>query len=131
MKVTLDGPPPRDALVALIAEEFPDWRVVPVERATDDLDRPMVMIKQRTIAVLPASPISHYVVGFYVTLVDEHRDPTLAEPALDANVLALWSVLQATKNINPKQATKVSFDPQHMAYDIETDLWIGITKEQS
>lgn len=129
MNVTYTNGSPRDALVALLEAEFPDWRVVPAERATDVPDRPMLVVKQRSLTDLPQAPIAQLTIGFYVTIVAHQTDPTLAEPALDANVLAVWGLLKVTKGYQPKTATKVAFDQQHLAYDIETDVNVGITKE--
>lgn len=115
---------PRDSLVAALSGAFPDWLIVPAERNIDAPDRPVVIVKQRTIGRLPEAPASHYTVSCVLTLVDDHTDIELAEPALDANVLDLWERLMSLSNVHPKTATKVSFTETAMAYDIETDLTV-------
>lgn len=115
---------PRDTLVAALARAFPDWLIVPAERNIDVPDRPVVIVKQRTIGRLPEAPASHYTVGCVLTLVDDHTDIELAEPELDSNVLDLWESLMSLSNVHPQTATKVSFTETAMAYDIETDLTV-------
>jgi hypothetical protein len=115
---------PRDALVSALEGLFPDWLIVPAERNPDVLDRPAVVVKQRDIAPLPAAPNGAYTLTCIITIVDDHEDIELAEPALDANVLALWEGLMSLTNVHPKTATKAEWSAVALCYDIETDLTV-------
>lgn len=115
---------PREKLAESLTEGFPEWKVVPSERVPDSLDRPTLVLKQRTIARLPEAPQSHYTVGYFVTVVDDHTDFDAAETALDENVLAVWEYLMSLSNVHPKTATKALFADAYLAYDIETDLTV-------
>ncbi|NNC10343.1 hypothetical protein HII28_00390 [Planctomonas sp. JC2975] len=122
--VVINGQTPREVLVSALSDAFPEWLVVPVENVPDSLDRPAIVIKQRSIAPLPEAPQSHFTVSSLVTVVDDHTEWANAEPSLDTNVLLVWAALMGTKNVHPKTATKALFNTQYLSYDIETDLTV-------
>lgn len=121
--ISFEGQTPREFLTTALSAQFPGWLVVPSERVPDTLDRPALVIKQRSIQPHEAAPLSHYNVGFYVTVVDDHTDFQFAEDALDTNVLLVWTFMSASKAITPKTATKALFN-SYMSYDIEADLMV-------
>ncbi|QDZ14244.1 hypothetical protein [Humibacter ginsenosidimutans] len=123
--ISFNGNTPRQVLTTALEEAFPEWLVISSERAPDTLDRPALVIKQRTIDPLPSAPLSHFTVGFFVTVVDDSTDWDQAEDDLDTNVLLVWAALMETKNVNPSKAEKTTFnDNAYLAYDITTDLTV-------
>lgn len=115
---------PRQALTDALETAFPDWLVVPSERTPDTLDRPAIIIKQRTIQPLDAAPLSHYGITCLVTIVDDQTDFDLAEDSLDTNVLSVWELLMSLSNVHPTKAEKAMFNQTNLSYDIETDLTV-------
>jgi hypothetical protein len=122
---SFEGTSPRDVLAAALQAQFPDWLVISSERAPGTtIDRPAIVLKQRTIAPLDAAPQSYYTVSYYVTVVADEDDFDLAEVSLDANVLAVWECLMSLSSVHPVKADKATFNNSYLSYDIETDLTV-------
>lgn len=113
---------PRDQLLEWLTPVIPeDWKLVGFERALDVLSQTTVQLKQSDIEKLAAAPVGVWSLSFTITLIDPHTDFSLAEPALDDDVLLLFKILDRLPSVNPTKATKV-LAGQNLAYDITVSV---------
>jgi len=101
----------------------PRWRIVKTSRNLDQLSSPaVVMLKQLDLSPAPRAPRAEVLVNYVVTIIDPHQDISNAETALDDGVIELFRALQRIPFTNPKKATKVTFQDQYLAYDLEVEV---------
>lgn len=122
----------RDELAAALKPLLPpQWRIVKVARNLDTISSPaVVMLKQLSFEPAPRAPRAEVVVSFVVTVIDPHEDAENAEVALDDSAIELFRQLQRITHLNPKRATKVTFQDKYLAYDIELEL-VTTSKEKT
>lgn len=120
----------REQLAAQLRPLLPkSWRIVTTHESVDNLDVPVVKIKQKTIDRVPAAPAGRRVnVSFVVTIDASHVAQTqAAEDELDDTVLELIVALDAIGTAWTR-AEKV-IDDNRLAYDIDLSLTALKTKE--
>ncbi|MDL9978847.1 hypothetical protein [Microbacterium candidum] len=102
-----------------------DWAAIPAlskfhvratEKALDDIRKPTALIRQQSIAVSKAAPVSHSDVGILVTLISHFQDPDMAADALEDAVPAALEYYR-THYVQTETATAVAY-ANRSAYDI-------------
>ena len=109
----------RDDLIAELQRVAgKDVHVIAYQDNADVLDRKTVMVKQRTIQPLPATPKSGLRIDYTLTFIAPALNPAIAEAQLDEWVPELLDDLRMNWFVWT-EATKVLFSTTNLAYDVD------------
>lgn len=107
---------------ALAGGPLADIKIVTSEREIGRIDRAAVLVKQQSIARLPAAPLSHRNVGLIATVISAHQDLDRAEDDLDVIVPDILDALDNQATLTWRGATKVGWGESNLAYDITLEV---------
>lgn len=102
---------------------------VPVQRKLDRIAKPTLMLKLAGVT-RSAGAQGVLVPTCTLTVVSEHTDPSLADPALDGLLDELLAPIQKIRWVAFRGADKAAFQSKYMCYDIALEALVAIKKAE-